>query len=1349
MAFIVLILIALTSLLRIESQASQERLSIMGARLNAHMGAMIALGELQRTMGPDTRVSAPTLETAAPPNIQWISRAIDAEMYRRDENGDLEYNTNYSQTLRYLISTDDSTEFDPTTYWPFDGEGQLEEDHALLLGPGSVSQGLDTNNDSIPDGYVAAPLVDIEADGSDSYAWWVSDDGAKAQINIVDPFWADTGNRNQREQATTAQRMGTEAIFSSYDPNDEIQSEQLGRAYYINQLGLVDQLESTPGEARKHFNDITTQSLAVPSNTHRGGLQRDLTAVIVEAEENGGTVNQSGAQWEQLMDHQESRIERWRNETVALEALGGSKPSELEDQHWNAMQAITLREDQADPRFNELIFPPLTDMHVQFDQGGATWEQLITWPTIFQRSGSGLSDEIVAHRRDQETMELSPVIAKVVVAAHATLSYPEAGLHWIPTVTLWNPYSVPIRMDASEPWRVLVDFDLSRIEYWIRLKASHPGWQPPYNTRNSDAHIVEDELWTPRFKLHWDYKSLSDAQFVFQIRDGDGGTDLVIPPGEARMYTMHEHVDITPGSSGGNIDTSVTLREGLAEDGQYSVYIRENIHNQIFDHPSWGSINEFESAMFKWGEGAHRDGKGYNNWHAYSFGNAESLNHPFPLDPNLLTDPDATDRLLKIPADLSIAVNRNGLYGWTIDSIALEANRIAEGGNTFLEDLRLILDTGDKQEPLAVVYHPNLEMPGFLNKAKVYHKNHPNIAKRNELGGIYEEWTPEPIPSGNSDAFTPASNGLPAWLISYGLRLPENDYSVSSDSQNTKSGATAPTRWLADFNPTAPFQLRDPSSRMYSGSDNYKYWTYSKAGFQSPPNYVGGFAMAASRYSDLSWMTPNDLNQFIGSSEDTPFNYSVGEVPRAILYEIPEDSEDLASIASLMHAPLIPTKHALMPNPNDLSGSPINNSDRSLLPQAMAESSVNYGSMQPTHMIGNSRAHLLVDRGRAEQSFYESAAFADPGESIPYASDQNPTAFTTTGAPWLYENPPPSYFPGYDSSWIYNEVLWDDFFFSPESNSRLVWQNEKTAADRDFTESGENLLIAGAFNINSVSIPAWAALLSSMMEVEMSAGGSASGSSAFSRFLEPLEEAFDPDTDDYTSATAYGGYRSLTALDIWDDSGTPDDFSDDNGLAPEIVNQIKERGPFLSLSGFVNRALVEHDPDGSGVIDSQSHGLAGALQSAIDRTQLNDAMGDSSNDFSWIDPESDLDIDWIPKEDLNYGDTFTGLHLENAEGRRNSSAPGELTQADILARIGSTLRPRSDTFTIRAQGRTASIYVPSAQAWCEMTVQRMPQYVEDSANSAGDSLEDLNPTNLRFGRRFEIINFRWLAKDKI
>jgi hypothetical protein len=52
-----------------------------------------------------------------------------------------------------------------------------------------------------------------------------------------------------------------------------------------------------------------------------------------------------------------------------------------------------------------------------------------------------------------------------------------------------------------------------------------------------------------------------------------------------------------------------------------------------------------------------------------------------------------------------------------------------------------------------------------------------------------------------------------------------------------------------------------------------------------------------------------------------------------------------------------------------------------------------------------------------------------------------------------------------------------------------------------------------------------------------------------------------------------------------------------------------------------------------------------------------------------------------------------------------------------------------------------------SRVWCEAVVQRVPEYA-DSADTP-EAATSLTPLNQRYGRRFEIVHFRWLSPEEV
>jgi type II secretory pathway pseudopilin PulG len=245
-----------------------------------------------------------------------------------------------------------------------------------------------------------------------------------------------------------------------------------------------------------------------------------------------------------------------------------------------------------------------------------------------------------------------------------------------------------------------------------------------------------------------------------------------------------------------------------------------------------------------------------------------------------------------------------------------------------------------------------------------------------------------------------------------------------------------------------------------------------------------------------------------------------------------------------------------------------------------------------------------------------------------------------------------------------------------------------------------NLLLEAPFNVNSTRVAAWEAVLASNNDqaTPLADGGvdEAEGLPV-SRNLPANGPSYEADGSD---PTKWAGYRRLTQKQI-------------EKLALEVVEEVKKRGPFQSLAEFINRR------PGDGEL-----ARSGALQTAIERAELNSSVLDPQSDFAGT----------------------TGANAEAGSGNTADGAPGVISQSDLLTPIIPQLRARGDTFVVRAYGEASDASGRKTQAWCEATVQRFPEYVDptDAATAA-----PVAASNILFGRRFQVVSFRWVQPTKI
>jgi len=112
-----------------------------------------------------------------------------------------------------------------------------------------------------------------------------------------------------------------------------------------------------------------------------------------------------------------------------------------------------------------------------------------------------------------------------------------------------------------------------------------------------------------------------------------------------------------------------------------------------------------------------------------------------------------------------------------------------------------------------------------------------------------------------------------------------------------------------------------------------------------------------------------------------------------------------------------------------------------------------------------------------------------------------------------------------------------------------------------------------------------------------------------------------------------------------------------------------------------------------------------------------------------------------------------GLYVDDAHLPKHllEGAVAWLTQADILQALAPVLSARSDTFRIRSYGdaRDPLTNTVSARAWCEVIVQRQPEWVNPADDPKLDPASLTRDENHAFGRRYRIVSFRWLDENDI
>jgi len=492
--------------------------------------------------------------------------------------------------------------------------------------------------------------------------------------------------------------------------------------------------------------------------------------------------------------------------------------------------------------------------------------------------------------------------------------------------------------------------------------------------------------------------------------------------------------------------------------------------------------------------------------------------------------------------------------------------------------------------------------------------------------------------------------------------------------------------FLANWNLRAAYASRSPYENLIGNRGDGK---------SSGPWFFGIYTKDLYDES-VAWRDQTPVRRE-GRNQGYPFGTPIEGAENYILFDVPRAELGVVSMAQFQHAP------------------------------------ISNFVWHPSYAIGNS----LIDPrlGLEGQTGTAPVIGAGGGDKGGFAPDfigwsdngergQGREAWAEHGRAF-YQDLPESENLVYDLSYEVNHTLWDEYFLSSGSdnelrradgtmgatalpNPRMVPRVEAEAGDlNDYHRAASALMTDGAFNVNSTSVNAWRAVLS--------ANRKKGGETPFPRVIGGERPQWETGSGLNQNST-WNATRILTDDEI-------------ERLAGAIVDEVRKRGPFLSLADFINRRLVPGE-----------EGKRGVIEAAIVRAGINSTL-DSDSRFR-LTREGSL-------QDYEHPDNISDSTLIEQTQKPPSrawGAPIYLTQADVLQAIGSILSARSDTFVVRAYGDAVVNGKVKARAWCEAVLQRTPDPIRADESGINPNLEGDLPD---FGRKFKIQSFRWLAPDEV
>jgi hypothetical protein len=293
LAFLVLLLVSLSSFSRVETQVADNNQKLSQAQQNAMAGLNIAIGQLQRHAGPDLRMTAASEITSPTRNNAfagvWTPPAAGGTPALTT------WLVNGNEGSNPLTVTPASAP-DPTT--------AAGSDEVFLVDSNSVSTpaervklaktALAVASSSVP-GAGASGTV-----GVGHYAYWVGDQGVKASTALYDQSsdllydnsvgtvtaatpaagddWSTDNDKRDRLRQLAQPRPRTEKLFAGFDPDAMPTRTNLQRMVTSAQLPFANAVV-TQANLKTQFHHVTalSEAVLVDLSSGNGRLRQDFS----------------------------------------------------------------------------------------------------------------------------------------------------------------------------------------------------------------------------------------------------------------------------------------------------------------------------------------------------------------------------------------------------------------------------------------------------------------------------------------------------------------------------------------------------------------------------------------------------------------------------------------------------------------------------------------------------------------------------------------------------------------------------------------------------------------------------------------------------------------------------------------------------------------------------------------------------------------------------------------------------------------------------------------------------------------------------------------------------------------
>ncbi|MDB6077221.1 MAG: hypothetical protein JWO82_968, partial [Akkermansiaceae bacterium] len=498
MTLLALTVVGLVSLSAIQLRLSGPMLDQVRAKANARMALVQAIGQLQKTLGPDRRVSAPAeilgddiaqphwtgvWKSKPPTGDDWLTRD-DLDGGLRDSRGGDKRNPAAS-TVAWLVSGEGAPAAGPT--------GATIE----LLGA--------EKSGNKPVQVQTIPVAGEAKKASGHFAWWTGDLGIRANVAVPDAHAGDAIQPDAPDQNAYARILASQRIDESVVAGAK-EVPEASRPLLASDGTLAAGVKDRPW-ADSHYLDFTSSSAGVLVDVNHGGLKKDLTAYL----ESDGTIAAKGGQ-KGLSDE---------------DLLAGNEPGGSD----------SGRYAKTGPRFGLLRKWARANIPFSGSEIPAVLPETVPGDKA-ESQKLALSNEVPVKMEGNRIPSLQPVLVEATNYTQiSTYSIGPATFQLrtmlYPRVVLWNPYNVNLQTQRS----VIVIQGNGRQEMWTESRG--PGntvmqqqWLNFEGGRSTSFNLFGDRANDPGYNDPY----IGSYYFSIPATKFEPGECLVFSPAKAAEY---------------------------------------------------------------------------------------------------------------------------------------------------------------------------------------------------------------------------------------------------------------------------------------------------------------------------------------------------------------------------------------------------------------------------------------------------------------------------------------------------------------------------------------------------------------------------------------------------------------------------------------------------------------------------------------------------------------------------------------------------------------------------------------------------------------------------------------------